>query len=107
MLTQEEKSFVDWWEKNRERETKTSHQLLMGLPWGLIFALPMLLSVIFSDWYKNMIPISKTQIAIISVAVFAIAVFYGVFRKKVKCDLFEQQYKELKFKERKNGAAEQ
>lgn len=105
MLTNEEKEFITWWERNRDRELKLSTQILFGLPWGLIFALPILLAVIFNDWYKNMIPISTTQLVIISIAVMAIAVFYGVFRKKVRCEHYDQQYKELKFKEKKSNAA--
>lgn len=105
MLTKEETDFIAWWEKNRERETKLSYQIIFGLPWGLVFALPILIAVIFNDWYKNMIPISTSQLVIIGITVLAIALFYAVFRKKVKCELYDQQYKELKLKEKKSGAA--
>ena len=105
MITENEKEFMNWWEENREKERKTGHKLLYGSPWGLIFALPVLLAVIFNDWYKNMIPISKTQIIIISITVIAIALFYAFFKMQVKWEQNDQHYKELKLREKKNDAA--
>ena len=105
MITDNEREFMTWWEENSEKERKIGHKLLYGSPWGLIFALPVLLAVIFNDWYKNMIPISKTQIAIISVAVLGIAAFYAFFKMQVKWEQNDQHYKELKLKEKKSDAA--
>ncbi|MDQ2720737.1 MAG: hypothetical protein M3Z26_13395 [Bacteroidota bacterium] len=106
MLTNDEKLFLKYWEKNRENEKRFFRQLTYGSPWGLVFALPVLVVVIFHDWYKNMIPISRSQIILIIIAVMGIAVFYSVFRMKFKWDSNEQIYKELKFKEKKNDAAD-
>lgn len=105
MLTKEEISFIEYWERNRQKEKNILYQLAYGSPWGLIFALPVLLTVIFHDWYKNMIPISKSQVILISIVVIMIAIFYAIFRMKFKWDQHEQQYKELKFKEQKGDAA--
>ena len=105
MLTNDEKLFVEYWEKNRDKEKMTTTQLARGLPRGLIFACPMLLVVIFHGWYKNMIFISDSQIILITVAVFLIAVFFGVFRMRFNWENNEQQYNELKFKEKKTDAA--
>lgn len=99
MLTKEEESFIEYWEKNREKEKHVFRQLTYGSPWGLIFALPVLLAVIFDDWYKNMIPISKTQLILIIITVLAIAAFYAVFKMKFRWDNNEQAYKALKFKQ--------
>ena len=52
-----------------------------------------------------MIPISQSQIILISITVIGIAVFYSIFRMKFKWEHNEQLYKELKFKERKDDAA--
>ena len=101
MLTDEEIRFIEYWDKNREKENKFGHQLAYGLPRGLIFALPILLAVIFHDWYKNMIPISQSQLVIISIAVLGIALFYTIFRMKFRWESNEQLYKELKFKQKK------
>jgi membrane protein YdbS with pleckstrin-like domain len=102
MLTNDEKLFMEYWEKNRDKEKKVFRQLIYGSPWGLIFALPILLVVIFDEWYKNMIPISKSQIILITITVIGIAVFYALFRMRFKWENNEQLYEELKFKEKKS-----
>ena len=84
MITDQEKLFIDYWEKNRDREKKTWFQLALGLPIGLVFALPVLLSVIFHNWYKNMVFISGSEITVVMIAVLGIAVFYALFRMKFK-----------------------
>ncbi|MGH2565820.1 MAG: hypothetical protein ACRDE5_14985, partial [Ginsengibacter sp.] len=76
-----------------------------GLPMGLIFALPVLVAVIFHDWYKSMIYISDSQLIVIIIGVLAVAVFYAVFKMKFKWEQNEQLYKELKFKENQDNAA--
>lgn len=101
MLSAEEKDFIQYWEKNRENERHFFKQMGYGLPMGLIFGLPILLAVVFHDWYKNMIPISKTQIGLISFAVVAISLFFAYFRMNFRWDRNEQLYKELKLKEKK------
>ncbi|MBA2250354.1 MAG: hypothetical protein H0W12_09200 [Chitinophagaceae bacterium] len=106
MITDQEKLFLAYWEKNRAREKKTLYQLAVGLPLGLVFALPIILSVIFHDWYKQMIFISPSQVTVILIAVLAIAVFFALFRMKFKWENNEQLYKELKFKESQNDAAD-
>lgn len=106
MLTKEDKLFIEYWEKNRDKEKRLFRQLVHESPLALVFALPVLVVVIFHDWYKNMIPISRTQIILIVITVMAIAVFYAVFRIKFKWDYHEQLYKELKLKEKKEDAAE-
>ena len=101
MLTDQEKLFVDFWEKNRDKEKQVLKKLALGLPIGLVFAFPILLSVLFRSWYKNMVYISGSQITIILIAVLAIAVFISLIRMKFKWENNEQLYKELKFKEGK------
>lgn len=104
MLTKEEKAFLEYWEKNREKDKNIFRRFMYGSPWGLIFSLPILLAVIFHDWYKNMIYISPTLITIIIIAVLGIAVFYTLFSMQFKWDRNEQIYKELKFKQKKEEA---
>ncbi|MFS8083401.1 MAG: hypothetical protein ACMG51_08110 [Ginsengibacter sp.] len=105
MLTEKENQFIIYWEANRIKESKFWRQLSFGAPWGLVFALPILVAVIFHDWYKNMIPISRSQLYLILIAVLAIATFYSVFRMKFKWENNEQIYKELKLKKEKEHAA--
>ena len=106
MLTKEEKSFIEYWENNKEKEKKIWRRFLYGSPWGLIFALPILVAVIFHDWYKNMVAISPSLITLIIIAVIGIAVFYTLFSMQFKWDRNEQIYKELKFRQKKEQATD-
>jgi hypothetical protein len=106
MLTKEEETFIIFWEKNREKEKSIWRKFLYGSPWGLIFALPILIAVIFHDWYKNMVNISPALITLIIIGVIAIAVFYTLFSMQFKWDRNEQIYKELKFRQKKEDAAD-
>ncbi len=101
MITEEEKLFIDYWDKNRDKHKKSFYQLGIGLTAGLVFAFPILLSVLFHDWYKQMTFISDSQITIILITVLGIAVFFSLFRMKFKWEENEQRYKELKFKQSK------
>ncbi len=105
MLTERDKSFIKYWEENKEKDKRVWRRFLYGSPWGLIFALPILIAVIFHDWYKNMVYISPSLITLIIIGVIGIAVFYTVFSMQFKWDRNEQIYKELKFKEKQEDAA--
>jgi len=107
MLTNDEKLFIEYWEKNRNKEKNFMRQLAGGLPIGLVFALPVLVVVIFHNWYKSMTYISGSQIIVITIGVLGIAVFFALFRMKFKWESNEQLYKELKFKEKMDDAAHQ
>ena len=105
MLTKDEILFLEYWEKRREKGKQFFRQLVTGLPMGLVFALPVLLVVIFHGWYKNMIYISDSQIIVIIIGVLCVAIFFSIFRGKFKWEHNEQLYKELKFKEKQDDAA--
>ena len=105
MLTKDEKLFVEYWEKNRDKEKHFKRQLAGGLPIGFVFALPVLVAVIFHNWYKSMVYISDSQLIVIIIGVFGVAVFFAIFRMKFKWEKNEQLYKELKFKEERDDAA--
>src|SRR5258707_1359478 len=52
MVTEQEKVFVEWWARNRDREKKLFRQWLIGLPVGLLFAVPIVLNF-SSGWHKR------------------------------------------------------
>lgn len=106
MLTKEELDFIAYWDTHREKENTLKTKMLRGGPWGLIFALPILIMALFHEWYKRMIPITKWQMIGICVCVAAIAVFYAYFRQQVRWERNEQLYQELKFKEKKSAKTE-
>ncbi len=105
MLSKDEKFFIDYWEKNRDKKKRFLTQFASGLPLGLVFALPVLVAVIFHGWYKNMIYISLSQLIVIIIGVIGVAVFFTIFQMKFKWENNEQLYKELKFKQKKDDAA--
>jgi FtsH-binding integral membrane protein len=106
MLTKDEMLFLEYWEKSRNKEKQFLRQLAGGLPMGLVFALPVLVAVLFHGWYKNMIYISDSQLIVIIIGVFCVAIFFSIFRGRFKWEQNEQLYKELKFKESRDGAAD-
>lgn len=101
-MSEEEKRFMLFWEKNRDKERKTWRQLLIGLPLGLIFTLPILLNL-FSGWDKRAVMVANTQTdpVVLVIAVLAIASFFAIFSKKHRWDMNEQRYNELSVKREK------
>jgi hypothetical protein len=108
MLNEQERQFLAYWEANRLREKKINKQLLLGLPIGLLFAVPVLI-LLFSGkfWYTraNMEANTQGSPVILMIAVICIAVFVGVFYKRHQWDQREQHYLELKAKEKEDGNA--
>lgn len=104
MLTESEKRFLEYWEANRLREKKINKQLLLGLPIGLLFAIPVLI-LLFSGkfWYQraSMEANSQTSPVILVIAIICIAVFVALFYKRHQWDQREQHYQELKAREQK------
>jgi pilus assembly protein TadC len=98
MLSAEEKEFMEWWKQNRSKEKKLLSQLTIGLPLGLAFGFPILLSVMFRGWYKNMPYVSGSQLTIILIAVLLVVVFYAIFKMRFKWEMNEQRYRELEQK---------
>lgn len=102
MLTEEEKSFMQYWEQNRLKEKRTFRQLLIGLPLGLVFTLPILVNFM-SGWYKraDMVGHSQFNPGILISAILIIAVFFAIFSKRHRWEMSEQRYLELKAKAEK------
>lgn len=94
-MNHSDEEFLNYWAANRSREKKWLNQLTLGLPLGLVFGLPIVLSVLLRGWYKRMPFVSGTQFTIILMACLGIAVFYAIFRMKFKWDMNEQHYREL------------
>ena len=101
MINENEKLFIEYWEKNRLKQNSLVYQLLTGLPVGLLFALPIFL-ILFSGrwWHKRADMVANSQMNpwVLTLAVFIIAVFVAILFKKHRWDMREQQYLELKAK---------
>lgn len=103
MLSEEEKAFIVFWEQNRVRQKKTFYQLLIGLPLGLLLALPIILNYL-SGWHKRAVMVGNAQSSpwVLIIAVLSIAVFFSIFHKRHRWEMNEQRYLELKQAEDKN-----
>ncbi|HRO44308.1 hypothetical protein [Agriterribacter sp.] len=100
MLSEEEKAFIVYWEQNRARQKRVFYQLLVGLPLGLLLALPILINYL-SGWDKRATMVGNTQSnpLVLIIAVLAIAVFFSIFNRRHKWEMNEQRYLELKQEE--------
>lgn len=102
MLNEREKEFVRYWEQHRQREKKLIQQLLIGLPIGFLFAVPILISVFSGKfWYQRFEMAANTKLSpvIMIIAIVCIAVFVAVFYKRHQWEMKDQQYQELKARE--------
>jgi hypothetical protein len=97
MLTDQEKEFIFWWERNRLRRKKIYRQLAVGLPLGVFLAVATGINY-FSGWYTraNMqIGVSRSGVMVILVGLLLIVVFVVVFSARHKWEMNEQHYREL------------
>lgn len=105
-MTTQELQFMRYWEATRERDKKLWYQLIVGIPIGLLFSLPILF-IVFSGklWYKraDMAANTMTSPYLLIAAVFLIAVFVAIFYKRHQWDRKEQYYQELKAKAAQEG----
>lgn len=99
MISEQEKMFLRYWEANRLKEKRITKQLLIGLPVGMLFGLPIIF-MLFSGkfWYKraDMEANSHLNPLVLMVAVIIIIVFVAVFYKRHQWEMKEQQYLEIK-----------
>ena len=102
MLNQREKDFMQYWETHRDTERLFSRRLLYGLPRGLCFGLPILLAFLFRGWYKWLPFVTDEELLMVAIGVFGIVLFYSLFRQQYLWDRKEQQYLELKAREKQN-----
>jgi hypothetical protein len=103
MLNEKEKLFVDYWEAHRERQKSLLFQLLSGLPIGLLFSLPIIFLLFTGKlWFKRADMVANSQLSpvVLVGAVLLIAVFVAVMYKRHQWEMKDQQYKELKAKDR-------
>ncbi|MFN8289555.1 MAG: hypothetical protein U0U70_04825 [Chitinophagaceae bacterium] len=103
MLTEEEKSFMVYWEQNRNRKKNLIWQLAAGLPMALLVAGGTFLAY-FSDWYKRAVMVinwSASGVLVVLIGLIGIVVFIVVFSARHKWDLNEQRYRELLIKQEK------
>jgi cbb3-type cytochrome oxidase subunit 3 len=104
MLSEKDKAFILFWEKNRTAQNTLASKIARGLPMAVLFVLPVILLVLsvwlfIPEWY---IKISKTSPGMFATALFAlflVVLFYSFFRMQHKWEMNEQLYQELKAKD--------
>ncbi|HLK28067.1 MAG TPA: hypothetical protein VKT28_05760 [Puia sp.] len=97
MLTEEENRFIDYWERNRDEQKKTARQFLIGIPLGLLFAVPICINF-FSGWYKRASMVRNTEEfnpLVLIIAMIIIISFVAIFSKRHQWEMREQKYQEL------------
>jgi membrane protein YdbS with pleckstrin-like domain len=107
MLTQQERDFLRYWENNRLRRKKTMRQFLVGIPIGLLFVIPIVINFT-SGWYKRAqmeAGSSDFNPMVLLVALLAIVVFTAIFYQRHQWDQYEQRYRELLAKEKREEDA--
>ena len=97
MLTQQEKDFVRYWEQNRLRRKRVFRQFLVGIPIGLLFAIPIAISL-KSGWDKRAVLEANSpdfNPLVLLFALVLIIAFTAIFFQQHKWDQYEQRYREL------------
>ncbi len=103
MLTARDKQFMEYWKQNRAKEKKVFRQLLVGLPIGLLFVIPIVLNF-SSGWYKRANMWARGHAdddtgTVVIIAALVILVFVAIFSKRHRWEMNEQAYRELEAKE--------
>lgn len=103
IFTADEEQFLQYWETNRIKQKKLVNQLLIGLPLGVIFAVPVFLNL-FLGWNKHAEAVAKTKLnpIVLITAVILIIVFIAIFSRKHKWEMKEQLYRELLARKQRN-----
>jgi membrane protein YdbS with pleckstrin-like domain len=106
MLTDDELRFVQYWEKHKALHSTFTSKLLRGLPMAFVFGLPILLLILcvylfLPEWYTKISKTSSATFVVVVIAVLIAIVFYAFIRMHFKWEMNDQQYKELKAKEKK------
>jgi uncharacterized membrane protein len=97
MLSPEENRFIEYWQKNRARQKRTIKQLLIGLPFGMLLAIPISINF-FSGWYRRAVMVRNSEEfnpIVLLIALLLIVGFVAIFSQKHKWDMREQKYLEL------------
>ncbi len=110
MITEKERQFIAYWEREREWRSKFSNKLMSGLPMAMLFGIPILLSIVvvyfyFPEWYTKISKTSPGMFFTVIIAVLIAILFFSFFRMHYKWEMNEQLYNELKNKENKTSTA--
>ncbi len=108
MLSEKDKQFMVYWEKERERQNGMMAKLVAGLPMAVLFCAPILLFIaavyfFLPEWYTRISNSLPGSILTIVIAVIICILFFSYFRMQYKWEMNEQHYLELKSKTAKEN----
>lgn len=100
MLSEKEKSFMEYWEKERDKQAGFGYKLIAGLPKALLFYLPVplfvfLVYIFLPEWYYKISKRAGSLMPTITIALLAASVFLAVFRMHFRWEANEIYYEEL------------
>lgn len=101
MITEKDRQFIVYWERERAKLNTVKAKLLNGLPMAILFSLPVILllfavQVFLPEWYTRISNTSGGTFVTIVVALFISILFFAYFRMHYKWEMNEQLYLELK-----------
>ena len=105
MVSKEENDFIRYWERNRLRQKKLGRQFLVGIPLGLLFVVPTVISLT-SGWYKRAAMEANSadfNPMVLFVALLLIVGFSAIFYQRWKWEQYEQRYRELVARRDRDG----
>jgi hypothetical protein len=104
-ISEEERKFLVYWEQQRLKDKRLTNQLMFGLPIGILFSIPILVNFFMGKfWYKraDAVGVSQFSPTVLIIAVLLITVFVALLNRRFRWERLEQQYLELKSKEKKS-----
>lgn len=104
MITEKDRQFIVYWEREREKLGTVQSKLINGFPMAVLFSMPIVLSVLgvrlfLPEWYTRISNTSTGSFITVLVASFICILFFSYFRMHYKWEMNEQLYQELKKKE--------
>lgn len=100
-ITEEDKLFIEEWEREEKRYKSWVFWLRKHLPKGLIFSLPIGI-FFFLMGPKRRAIVSHGDLTMIMISLAIIAIAYAIFKGYFTADRMETHYKILKLREAKN-----
>lgn len=97
METMNEEEFVESWAQNREEFSGITSKFVRGLPFAILFTLPIVLVVMLvyflsPDWYAKMKLQREGIFTTIFVSLVIIVLFIAYFRMHLKWEQNEEAY---------------
>ena len=97
-LTEKEKGFISFWEKERDRQKKWTWLITHNVRWGILFGAP--IAIFFmAEAPRHRSLITHTDLVLIMLCIVLIIVFYAVFRGYSNWEQSDAHYKILKMRE--------